>query len=499
MAYTWITGTNDSNLLYGTIGQDFIEGLLGNDELYGGSDGDDIILAGPANYVSGFSDNDVVYGDTFAGGATNDIIYGGYGDDTLYGDSYFGGGGGNDTIYGQLGDDTLIGGDGNDYLDGGDNNDTLFAGNGNDTLSGGSGNDAINGGSGYDIATYFGQYTSYSPVFTINGAVQITGIEGTDLLTGIERIYFGDGGFYDVHTGDGNNNTLAADLNVWSLLWGGNGNDTVVGGNGNDTLNGGSGDDGLFAGSGSDFLNGDSGNDWMDGGLGDDLYVVDSLGDTVVEQPSSGTDTVYSYVNNYTLTANIEKLYLQSASYVLKGTGNTLDNILGGNEFNNVLSGLDGNDDLYGNRGDDKLDGGLGNDFLNGDTGNDTLVGGKGDDLLLGDLGRDTLTGGAGKDTFYFTAPVEGIDTIKDFGIADDVIGVFGPDFGGGLTAGTLNADQFRIGTTAQDDSDRFIYNRTTGALSFDSDGLGGLAQVQFAKLSTGLAMTNQNIYVEAK
>jgi Ca2+-binding RTX toxin-like protein len=474
-----------------------MEGLLGNDEIYGGSGGDDIIVAGPANPVSGRSDDDTVYGDTFAGGNTNDIIYGGYGNDTLYGDSYEGQGGGTDTIYGQYGNDTLIGGDGKDSLDGGDDNDTLYGGNGNDTLIGSSGNDTINGGSGSDVATYFGPYSSYSPAFTSSGAVQITGIEGNDLLTGIERINFGDGGFYNVHTGDSSDNIFIADPNVWSLMWGGDGNDSLVGGNGNDTLNGGNGDDTLSGEAGNDVLNGDSGNDTMYGGLGDDLFIVDSLLDLVLENPSSGIDTVYSYVDSYTLTDNKEKLYLQSSSSVLTGTGNSVDNILGGNEFNNVLFGLEGNDGLYGNKGDDKLDGSSGDDFLNGDTGKDTLTGGQGNDFLFGDLGNDTLKGGSGKDIFYFSAPVEGIDTIKDFSVKDDIIQVYGSGFGGGLTPGVLTADQFRIGSSAKDSSDRFIYNKSTGALYFDSDGLGGLAQVQFAKLSTGLALTNQNFYVD--
>ncbi len=43
---------------------------------------------------------------------------------------------------------------------------------------------------------------------------------------------------------------------------------------------------------------------------------------------------------------------------------------------------------------------------------------------------------------------------------------------------------------------DRFIYNRNTGALFFDSDGTDRDGQVQFASLSTGLAMTNADIVV---
>jgi len=49
------------------------------------------------------------------------------------------------------------------------------------------------------------------------------------------------------------------------------------------------------------------------------------------------------------------------------------------------------------------------------------------------------------------------------------------------LTAGTpITAAQFKLGTAAGDTSDRFIYDKSTGTLFFDSDGIGG-GQVQFA------------------
>jgi Ca2+-binding RTX toxin-like protein len=44
--------------------------------------------------------------------------------------------------------------------------------------------------------------------------------------------------------------------------------------------------------------------------------------------------------------------------------------------------------------------------------------------------------------------------------------------------------------------SDRFIYNNTNGALFFDVDGNGSTAQLQLATLNTGLALTNQDIFV---
>ena len=56
---------------------------------------------------------------------------------------------------------------------------------------------------------------------------------------------------------------------------------------------------------------------------------------------------------NYTLTANVEALYLVNNARV--GTGNALDNALYGTNFSDTLSGLDGNDVLKGYAGDDTL------------------------------------------------------------------------------------------------------------------------------------------------
>lgn len=85
--------------------------------------------------------------------------------------------------------------------------------------------------------------------------------------------------------------------------------------------------------------------------------------------------------------------------------------------------------------------------------------------------------------------------------VADDTISVSADafnnfNFGGGLTAGAIKSEQFVIGSAAGDQSDRFIYNQNTGTLFFDADGTGATEQVQFASLSTGLGMTNADIFV---
>lgn len=63
--------------------------------------------------------------------------------------------------------------------------------------------------------------------------------------------------------------------------------------------------------------------------------------------------------------------------------------------------------------GDDTLNGGAGDDMIFGQEGNDTITGG---------AGNDTLFGGTGADRFIFGAIADGIDTIKDFDIIEDII-----------------------------------------------------------------------------
>ncbi len=77
---------------------------------------------------------------------TNINIFGTDGNDTLNGtdaNETLIGGSGNDTLNGNGGNDVLIGGAGNDTLNGGDGDDLLVHGSGNDTFNGGSGYDTL--------------------------------------------------------------------------------------------------------------------------------------------------------------------------------------------------------------------------------------------------------------------------------------------------------------------------------------------------------------------
>ena len=117
------------------------------------------------------------------------------------------------------------------------------------------------------------------------------------------------------------------------------------------------------------------------------------------------------------------------------GLGN--DELLGGDgadvlrgDRNSRKSGgtIGGDDIIRGGRGSDRIGGKAGNDQLFGDEGDDQLWGDDGDDILRGGLGKDTLTGddssdGQGSDIFVLAAE-EGTDTITDFEVGIDLIGL---------------------------------------------------------------------------
>jgi len=190
-------------------------------------------------------------------------------------------------------------------------------------------------------------------------------------------------------------------------LEGSYGDDTLTGADGDDKLLGGNGDDKLRGNDGDDLIKGGSGNDELRGGNGNDLL-----------NGNRGDDVLYG---------------LSGEDRLLGGGG---DDFLHGGHDADRLYGHQGNDALYGGRDGDYLNGAEGDDSLFGENGNDTLFGGQGDDVVSGGRNNDILNGGAGNDVLsggqgsdvFVVGIQDGVDTISDFTIGEDLIALSGFD-----------------------------------------------------------------------
>jgi serralysin len=527
----YLYGGDGIDYLYGDDGNDIIAGENGNDFLYGNS-GDDLL--------AGSDGNDSLFGsdgnDTFYGGNGNDSLFGSDGNDTFYGESgiddlrgelgndSLDAGAGDDALNGGRGDDTLFGDEGNDSLFGEVGNDILYGDLGNDTLDGGAGENQLYGGAGSDLYCVrdgsdmvFENSLLASSIDIVNASISYT------LAANLEHLTL---------------TNLAPDALT------GTGNDR------NNTLTGNSYANTLTGHGGNDSLNGREGADVMTGGSGDDVYFIDNAGDQTIETSTIFTeiDTVNTSVS-YTLAVNLEHLTLTNlAPSALIGTGNDRRNILTGNSYANTLTGYGGNDSLNGKEGADVMTGGSGDDVyfvdnagdqvfetstiateidlvysyinytlaanierlytvtavsgtgnalnntiasLTGSNVNNILSGGSGNDTIDGGLGVDTLTGGVGVDRFILHK-ASGTDTITDF-TAGETLQISGLEFGGNIFGGALAANRFVAGaglTTANNATQRFIFDTTTRSLYFDIDGNGATAAAQIAVLQGTAPLT---------
>jgi serralysin len=145
-------------------------------------------------------------------------------------------------------------------------------------------------------------------------------------------------------------------------------------------------------------------------------------------------------------------------SAALDGTGNMYRNRISGNDADNILNGAGGNDRLNGGGGDDTLYGSTGAAWESD--------------------GFDKLYGGAGADSFMMQEyPFFSEDFIGDFTSEDDTI-YLNREWFSTVPEGTLAADAFHEGSSAEDPEDRIIYNRETGEIFWDRDGSGGGAHL---------------------
>lgn len=196
------------------------------------------------------------------GTSGNDTLFGGLLGDLLEGLD------GNDHLYGDAANDTLDGGGGNDFLDGGAGsntlvgaygNDSLIGGGDNDRLSGGAGDDSLDGASGVlDAAFYSGIIGDYrldrnldslmlldARDYTTSGTTRTLDLEGSDTLSGVERIVLGSQ-WYDLIFMQ--STTPLVGISANEIIFGSAGNDSIDGGDGDDYINGVSGDDTLRGG-----------------------------------------------------------------------------------------------------------------------------------------------------------------------------------------------------------------------------------------------------------
>ena len=159
---------------------------------------------------------------------------------------------------------------------------------------------------------------------------------------------------------------------------------------------------------------------------------------------------------------------------------------------------LSGSDHITGTSGNDVLLGGGRADNLQAGGGADHVTGGSGADRIDGGLGNDWLTGGAGADSFVFDTHLSGAtntDKITDFTHGTDHIDLGHAIFTGIGSSGALSAADFALGaaTTA---SQHILYDAGTGNLSYDKDGVGGLAAITFAHVTPGLTVTASDFLI---
>ncbi len=440
-----LDGGDGGDTLDGGIGDDTLEGGKGNDVITGG-DGNDTLDGGIGNdTLEGGDGDDTLKGaqgnDTLRGGEGTDSADYSYlvtgrtfnladieGNSELKlsdteTDSLFS----IEGIIGTQGNDTFIGSASNNVMDGHEGTDTV-------DFSKMDVKGSVTASLAQQQATYIANDNTANLDYLRNIEI-IIGTQNSDNLTGDSKaneLYGGDGNDYlngltgtdKIHGGNGNDTLISqGDENE---LHGDNGNDSFTSSGKNNTMYGGNGNDAfttfgdnnkLYGGDGDDTFTSSGKNNTMDGGNGNDTFTSDNISDKIIG--GSGLDTVIyegwsasikvTLNNNGYGTVNGEEEKLKRVENI---NGTNHDDTLIGNSQENVLKGLDGNDTLEGGEGNDKLYGGKGNDIIKGGIGYDTLQGGEGDDIFYGGTGIDTFVGG-NNNTDILAKPGEGgFDTI---------------------------------------------------------------------------------------
>ena len=445
-------GNDLDNVIYGGFAASHLTGGLGNDSLYGRGNNEDHLEGGLGN-------------DFLDGSQGIDLMEGGLGDDTYVVRDALDQiienvQAGNDWVYAttsyvlseNVENIQLFGSSDGLQATGNHQNNTLIGDQWSNRLSGGAGNDYLNGAAGNDQMEGGTGNDTYVVDSEADSVIELSG-EGTDWVVSTVNHALSD----NVENLDlrGSSNVIGSGNGADNIIKGNLGNSTLHGAAGNDSLYGrGSGRDTLFGDDGNDFLDGGLGADAMAGGSGNDTFVVDNIGDQVIEAANGGSDWVISDIS-YGLGAQLEGLRLRGA------TG-TEDLEANGNEQNNTI---------YGNSGRNHINGGGGGDIINGGAGSDTLFGGSGGDLFVvaskegdGSIAMDHIGDfQTGQDIIYLSRSALNLDTTK-FGAG--ILKARDLTFVNANTEGGLEGANGLASTAA------FVFDQSSGILYHNSNGV---------------------------
>jgi Ca2+-binding RTX toxin-like protein len=390
--FTGNQNENTQQIIFGNkTANGAIQGLAGDDHLYGGAGNDTLTGNNGNDYLEGNEDSD-----TLDGGAGNDILLGGTGDDTLKG------GKDSDQLFGGQGNDTYI-------YNSGDGFDAIVDSDGLGQIKIGATVLSLNGGKKLGDNLYQSADGKFYFIFnpkpgTATGDLYISAAKESGLAVKLLVKDFTDGNLglslqgttpaapeatlvgdfkkkIDDHGTQGTTDDTyvltngnytpdetapAGEPGALDLITGTDGNDVIDGKGGSDALSGKAGDDYIEGGTEGDFIQGGLGKDTLNGGAGDDAIYGSSDQDLNLPTDVNFTKPVNDFANPW-------------------GTG---FNWVSGNDtvFENGVPA--GYSDAPRNRlADDQgnlIDAGAGNDFIAGGTGADVVHGGADKDKIWG-------------------------------------------------------------------------------------------------------------------
>ena len=136
--------------------------------------------------------------------------------------------------------------------------------------------------------------------------------------------------------------------------------------------------------------------------------------------------------------------------------------------------------------------------IFSGTDGNDVIHGTTAKNEFHGGLGSDTLYAGTGKNAFYFDTVAGGdVDNLIGFSSGRDSLYLDHSIFKGIASGNILDNAEFTLGAIAKDSNDHILYDKATGNIYYDADGVGGAAAILFAHVApnTPLAASDFHIY----